>query len=217
MSKNVYVLPIGALIFLIVLIYFQRQQTKTAQSLREAPDTSTSALVLEDKLADGTQGKIVECGAFPFAGLEYEVEMKGGKGALEFDLMEAEPAGAPDLLLFAISSKERTACQLTLATMLDALTLAFQPKEGRLVLMLNGSMAAFTLGAGRVLPLHFACEWDGKIATLFVNGSRLGQVEHAAGMAPGPRKLFLCRSLPEKGKGVRVAAANIRLHLIPKS
>jgi len=216
MFKNVYVLPIGALIFLIVLIYFQRQQAKLAQSLREAPDTSASALVMEDKLADGTQGKIVECGAFPFAGLEYEVDMKGGKGTLEFDLMEAEP-GAPDLLLFAVFSKERNACQLTLASMLDALTLTYQPREGRLVLMLNGAMAAFTLGAGRALPLHFACEWEGKAAALFVNGSRLGRVEQEAGMTPGPRKLFLCRSLPEKGKGVRAATSNIRLHLIPKS
>jgi hypothetical protein len=201
MFKNPYIMPIVGVIFLVVLFFFKKQQEGVTLALKAAHESAeVSKMAVENPAA-----RPVECGS------ETDAELTAGKGSLEFDVLELDPAGTEDQLLFAVVDRSVDACRLDPASMAGGLALSLRPGEGRFTLALNGSAAALPpIKAGR-LPLRIACQWDGKAAVLFVNGKKAGGVEAASGLPGGAKKVFLA------GRPGRVKSGNLMLHLIPKS
>lgn len=212
--KNPYVIPVVGIIILAFLMMFQKQQAKMARELRAAADEA-SRLIPEriDSLKGDPAGQKVACDGFPYGGAVYPITNNPEKGRLEFDLLSApETKGA--LLLFALFQEELKPCQLTLESMLSALSLAYQPGERKLVLVMNGKSVSLSLPEKTVLPLRIACEWEKSAARLFIDNMKAGQVEGAGGFAPVKMALFLGHCPPPEGTGAGMA--DLTLSLIRK-
>jgi len=212
--KNPYVIPVVGIIILAFLMMFQKQQAKMARELRAAADEAARLIPeLSDSLKGEPVGAKTACDGFPYGGVVYPMADNPEKGRLEFDLLSA-PETRGMLLLFALFQEELKPCQLSLESMLSALSLAYKPGDRTLVLVMNGRSASLSLPEKSLLPLRIVCELEKSEAVLFIDGLKTGRVEGAGGFAPGKMALFLghCPAPPGSGAGM----ANLTLSLIRK-
>lgn len=211
-GKNPYLLPVGALIFLVILFTYQRHQRKLADTLSGGPTKAGNALVIDDPGTDKQFRSTAECGDAGTIVKSYRLGSDVSKGTVEFDLLAA-PAEGPEAALFSIHAGTDDPCRpgagrvlsLSYAASGRKLLLAAGPGE-------NPAVGSFALPEGKTMPCRLLCEWNENRAVLYLDGEKMGEQARTAGAKTDDYRLSITLDGREKGTKTRA----FRLFLIPK-
>jgi hypothetical protein len=215
-SKNPFILPAFAAVFIVILYLFQQQQKKKAEMLRaaEVKDTVAVALTLKDPVFGSSQGVPGKCTDGKAYGLEYPVPGKLERGRVEFDLFNFSQSEVENIPLFALHPASAPPCPQSLPDH-SLLGLFLNIKTDSLKLIMRTAAGVFT-GAARLSdkespPFRLAVEWLADTATIFVNGKRNTDIIYKGALAQGDNRLFLGESQGKKCAELR----SLKLYLVP--
>jgi hypothetical protein len=219
-SKNPYVLPICAVVFLVILYMFQQQQKKKAHDLRAAQtasapaDTFSVALTLKDPVFGTTEGKPARCGSGKSFGLDYAVPGKLVKGRVEFDMFNYAASEEVNIPLFSLRPAPVQPCMPQLADQC-VLGLFLNKKNDSLQMVIRTDSGTYSgkaqLTDKESVPFRLALEWMADTMTLFVNGKRNADVLYKGRLTQGDNRLLLGQSQEKKGAELR----SLKVYLVP--